>query len=121
MKVKELATSYLETLLRLKEKRRFIDYDLASHLKVLEQNSNAVEGKLAILQFKGEINANEELYSQYIAELNVIEAELKPMLIELNATRLDPLRVQANGRTHFDTFIDEKGDIKSPGYFTLLN
>ena len=121
MEIKELATSYLETLLRLKEKRRFINYDLANRLKVLEQNNNTVEGKLAILQFKGEINANEELYSQYEGELNEIKAELKPILIELNANIFDPLRVQANGKTHFDTYIDENGDIQSPGYFTLLN
>lgn len=119
MDIKQLAASYLETKLRKDEKRRQIDYDYAGQLRALKQAANTVDGKVAVLKKQGEINAEEELHEQYDVELKNLSAELKPLLEEVNATRMDPLRVNVSGNIHFDTFLED-GEIVSPGYFELI-
>lgn len=118
MKVHELASSFLDLKNRRDEKKRVIEYDLPRELKALEAQNNNVDGKLRVLDFMDKIKDHTYELDQLNKELKEVEEDLKPLLIEVKAMRNDPLRIQVDGPTHFDTFLEE-GEIISSGHFHL--
>lgn len=119
-KIHRLAIEYFEKSKQLKEKRRKIDFDMTKHLKSLENNNQAVEGKLAILDYKHKIKGEEEFYLQLQQELNEISEEFRPLLIAVDANRHDKLDTKIGRDTYIDSFIDEHGEIICTGPFTHL-
>jgi hypothetical protein len=120
MEIKEIATTFFDLKEKLKEKRRIIDFVHKKHLLDLEKQAIGVEGRLRIMKFKDEVRADETLYEQYLAEIKEVGYELLPILKELKATQLDPLRIHVEGNTYFSLWVDENGEIQSPGLYTNL-
>lgn len=119
MSIEELAKSYLDLKLQKEEKSRYINYDMASHLRSL-QKTDSTPSKLEVIRFKSEIQAEEDFYDQLVVELNEKAEELKPLLIEANVRDHNPLVIHVQGQTHFDTYLDDDDNIVSSGYYSLL-
>lgn len=118
MNIHELASRFLYLKTQKEEQRRVIDYDMRNKLKKLEGDNHNVEGKLRVLDFKDKIKLAEEDYLQISAELQEVVEELKPYLIELGATRLDPLITHVQEKTYFDVWLDENKDVQCPGLYS---
>ena len=117
--IKALANDFLEIRENVNEKRRYIDYDMAQHLTKIEENKDGtVESTLAVIKFKSEIEAEESHYSELQQQLLDITKDLKPLLVEVNATRDNPLITHVEGRTYHDTYLDENGDVQNRGLYT---
>ncbi|CAM4271395.1 hypothetical protein SAMN06265348_109316 [Pedobacter westerhofensis] len=120
--IKKLADQFLEAREKLTEQRRYIDYDMASHLDYLEKSKDGtVDFNLRVIHYKSQIEAGEELYSQYQRELLDISTDLKPLLIQVNATRENPLKTLLEDNRYHDTYLDENGDIQDRGIYTDMS
>lgn len=118
--VNQLAETFLLTKHKKDEQRRIIDFDLSKQLNELKKD-RSTQGSLRVLQFKSKIEAEEAYYEELTTELQEIENDLFPILQEINANRLDPLTTHVKDRTYFDTFLNEKGEIISPGLYTKIS
>ena len=116
MEIHELSISYLDIKNKRDEKRRVIDYELKRKLSTLKNNAFDVESRLRVTVAENEIRNEEELFQQYDAELKETEEELKPLLLELGASRKDPLSAHVEGNIYIDTYIDEANNIISNSY-----
>ena len=117
--IKALANDFLEIRENVNKKRRYIDYNMAQHLTKIEENKDGtVESTLAVIKFKSEMEAEESHYSELQQQLVDITKDLKPLLVEVNATRDNPLITHVEGRTYHDTYLDENGDVQNRGLYT---
>ncbi len=119
MDIHELAKSYYDLQEKKKEKRRQIDFDYSKKLKSLEKEARDVDGRLRVLAFKSEIEVAEKDFDQYSLELEEVKIELKPILVKVNAHRLDKLETQIEGPIHLETYINEEGEIVSNTYHKM--
>lgn len=120
-KIHRLAIEHFNKFNQLQEKRRQIDFDMAAHLKQLENNNQTVEGKVAVLDYKDKIANEEEFHLQLREELKEISEEFIPLLVFINANRIDCLETNIQDQTYIKSFIDEDGKIISTGPITKLN
>ena len=117
--IKALANDFLEIRENVNKKRRYIDYNMAQHLTKIEENKDGtVESTLAVIKFKSEMEAEESHYSELQQQLVDITKDLKPLLVEVNATRDNPLITHVEGRTYHDTYLDENRDVQNRGLYT---
>lgn len=116
---KELAKYYKETKESLENQRRAIDFDMANILKNLQQD-HSTEGKLKVLYYKSEIQQAEVAYDDRVSELESIDKDLKPILVEINANINDPLLIHLEGRSYFDTYLNENKQIVTTPEYTKL-
>lgn len=117
MDVKQLAKQYLETKIKLKEQRRKIDYDFKRRLEEWKKDTS-VEGNLKVIQYRAQIQNEEQYYNELYKEVADLGSDLKPTIEEIKATSQAPLKVHVKDRTYFDVYITDERELHVSEYYT---
>jgi hypothetical protein len=112
MNYEELIISFLDKRADQEEKRRQIDYDRRNEMSELEKLLPSSSKQFRIINLNDIIQYDEKIYEQLTAELNELAAELKPILVEQNATYAKPAEVHVENQTYAMVWLDDDGLIR---------
>lgn len=117
MKIHELASSFLDLKTRRNEQERVIQYDLPRKLSDLEKRQDTVDDRLKVQEFKENIQVQKRILEQLDREFAGVREELAPLLASVGASREQPLKIHVHDQIYFNTYLDEDGEVQSPGTY----
>ncbi|RWY48182.1 hypothetical protein [Mucilaginibacter gilvus] len=112
MNIEELILSFLDKKADQEEKRRQIDYDRRNEMSELEKLLPSNSKQFHILNLNDVIQFDEKVYEQLTAELNELGSELRPILMDQNATYISPIEVHIENESYAMIWLDDNGVIQ---------
>ena len=82
------------------EKRRQIDYDRRNEMAELEKLLHSNSKQFHVLNLNDVIQYDEKVHEQLTAELNELGSELRPILMDQNATYGSPIEVHVENESY---------------------